>query len=149
MGETFRQEFCSVVPCTAGGRMIAGQRVHNCLVQVKDGELILGQIPGVLVAQTPVARVQIATPPALRKIGTAVVVRLDDGELLAVEFDGVYRLQQRRGKPRGFLREVFSLDPLTTIGKGTSMARQLARDFVAAVQTLSLACSITIYYHDA
>jgi hypothetical protein len=135
MSETFRREFCSVVPCTAGGRIITGQRVRNCLVQVKDGEMVLGQVPGVLVAQAPTAQVQIVTPAALRKVGTCVVVRLDDDELLAVEFDGVYRLQRRRGKPRGFLREVFSLDPLTTIGKSTRLARQLSRDFAAALIT--------------
>jgi hypothetical protein len=133
VSEVFRQEFCSVVPCTAGGRIIAGQRVRNCVVQVKDGELVLGQVPGILVAQAPVAQVQIVTPPTLRKIGTAVVVRLDDGELLAVEFDGVYRRQQQRGKPRGFLREVFSLDTLTTIGKSTRLGRQLSRAFAAAL----------------
>jgi len=135
VSETFRQELCSVVPCTAGGRIIAGQRVRNCLVQVKDGELVLGQVPGTLVAQVPAAQVQIVTPATLRKIGTAVVVRLDDGELLAVEFDSVYRLQQQRGKPRGFLREVFSLDPLTTVGKGTRLARQLSREFATALIT--------------
>jgi hypothetical protein len=92
-------------------------------------------VPGTLVAQAPAAQVQIVTPPALRKAGTAVVVRLDDGELLAVEFDAVYRRQQQRGKPRGFLREVFNLDPLTTIGKSTRLARQLSRDFTAALVT--------------
>jgi hypothetical protein len=69
------------------------------------------------------------------KVGTAVVVRLEDGELLAVEFDSVFRRQQQRGKPRSFLREVFSLDPLTTIGKSTRLARQPSRDFAAALIT--------------
>lgn len=133
MSEVFRQEFCSVVPCTAGGRLIAGRRVRNCLAQVADGELVLGQVPGMLVAHVPVAQVRIATPPALRRIGTVVVLQLADGELLAVEFDGVYRMRQQRAKPRGLLREFFSLDSLTTIGKSARLARQLGGDFAAAL----------------
>jgi hypothetical protein len=62
-------------------------------------------------------------------------MKLTVDELLAVEFDGAYRRQQQRGKPRSFLREVFSLDPLTTIGKATRPARQLSHDFAATLVT--------------
>src|ERR1017187_94125 len=76
MAETFSQQFCSLVRCGAGGRIVAGRRVRNCLVQVAGGELVLVMAPSVLLARVPASMVEIVTPPALRKVGTSVVLWL-------------------------------------------------------------------------
>ena len=97
MAETFSQQFCSLVRCGAGGRIVAGRRVRNCLVQVAGGELVIVMAPSVLLARVPASMVEIVTPPALRKVGTSVVLwlgGLDGAPLFAVEFDTVYRRQQ-------------------------------------------------------
>lgn len=141
MAETFSQEFCSIAPCGAGGRIITGPRLRNCLVQVANGELTLIQAPSTLVANTPVAGVEIVTPPMLRKVGTGVILRLDRN-LLAIEFDMVYRNQQayaRRAAGRqtsplaGILRRMFRLSDVTSLRKAMRLARQLARDFTTAL----------------
>jgi len=99
MAETFSHQFCSLAPCGAGGRVTTGARMHNCLLEVRDGELSLIQAPATLVTKVPAAAVEIVTPATLRRIGTAVVVKLD-GRLLAVEFDGVYRPQRAHANGR-------------------------------------------------
>jgi hypothetical protein len=42
---TFSQQFCSLVRCGAGGRIVAGPRARNCLVQVADGKLVITALP--------------------------------------------------------------------------------------------------------
>lgn len=140
MTETFSQMFCSLAPCGAGGRVITGQRMRNCLVQVADGELTLIQAPSTLVAKTPAAAVEIVTPRTLRKVGTAVILLLD-GKLLAVEFDMVYRRQQDYAKkPRsgaaalvGALRQFFSVSYITSLPKSMRLGRQLTSEFSTAL----------------
>lgn len=137
MTETFSQQFCTLAPCGAGGRILTGARMPNCLVEVADSELTLIQAPATLVAKTPVAAVRIVTPPALRKVGTGVILNLD-GKLLAVEFDRVYRRQLGYGKPRKstavkIARNFFSLNDITTLPKSMRLARALTRDFTAAL----------------
>jgi hypothetical protein len=137
MAETCSQQFCSLAPCGAGGRITAGARMRNCLVQVSDGELTLIQAPATLVAKVPAAAVEIVTPAALRKIGTAVVLRLD-GKLLAVEFDGVYRSQQAPANGRkptlgSVVARAFSLSDITSLRKSLRLARELSSQFTAAL----------------
>jgi hypothetical protein len=140
MTETFSQMFCSLAPCGAGGRVITGQRMRDCLVQVADGELTLIQAPSTLVAKTPAAAVEIVTPRTLRKIGTGVILLLE-GKLLAVEFDMVYRRQQDYAKkPRagaaaliGALRRVFSVSDITRLPKSMRLGRQLTSEFSIAL----------------
>lgn len=137
MTETFSQQFCSLAPCGAGGRVTTGARMHNCLVQVQDGELTLIQAPATLVAKVPVASVEIVTPPTLRRIGTAVVLRLD-GRLLAVEFDGVYRRQRARANGRkptlgALVARAFSLGDVTSLRKSMRLGRELSSDFTTAL----------------
>jgi hypothetical protein len=133
MAEAFSQQFCSVAPCGAGGRIVTGQRLHNCLVQVADGELTLIQAPSTLVAQVPVAGVEIVTPPTLRKVGTGVIIKVD-GKLLAVEFDVVYRRQQAHaGRRRSWLSRFFGISDMTTLPKAMRLGRQLGREFIAAL----------------
>jgi len=140
MAETFSQMFCSLAPCGAGGRIITGQRMRNCLVQVADGELTLIQAPSTLVAKTPAAAVEIVTPRTLRKVGTAVILLLD-GRLLAVEFDMVYRRQlEYARKPRsgaaallGALRQAFSIRDITSLPNSMRLGRQLTSEFSTAL----------------
>jgi len=100
MGETFSQQYCTLEPCGAGGYVVTGARMHNCLVKVADEKLTMIQAPSIRVARVPVSLVRIVTPDALRKIGTSVLLQLD-GKLLNVDFGMVYRRQQRqqRGGP--------------------------------------------------
>lgn len=140
MAEAFSQQFCSVAPCGAGGRIITGQRLQNCLVQVADGELTLVQAPAKLVARTPASAVRIVTPPAIRKIGTAIILQVGD-DLLAVEFDGVYRRQQshakstakRRSPVTNALRQIFSINDITSAPKAMRLGRKLASECTAAL----------------
>jgi hypothetical protein len=137
MAETFSQQFCSLAPCGAGGRITTGARMRNCLVQVSDAELTLVQAPATLVAKVPAASVEIVTPATLRKIGTAVVLKLD-GRLLAVEFDGVYRGQ--RAAVNGLkptlgtvIARAFSLSDITSLGKSFRLGRELSSEFTTAL----------------
>jgi hypothetical protein len=137
VAETFSQQFCSLAPCGAGGRITTGARMHNCLVQVGDGELTLIQAPATLVAKVPAAAVEIVTPAALRKIGTAVIVKLDD-RLLAVEFDGVYRRQRANANDRKptlgtYLARAFSLSDITSLRKSLRLGRELSGEFTTAL----------------
>jgi hypothetical protein len=134
---TFSQQFCSLAPCGAGGRIVAGARMRNCLVQVSDGELTLIQAPATLVAKVPAASVEIVTPATLRKIGTAVVLKLD-GRLLAVEFDGVYRRQRAHANDRKpslgtVVARAFSLSDITSLRKSMRLGRELSGEFTAAL----------------
>ena len=137
---SFSQMFCSLAPCGAGGRIVAGQRMRNCLVQVADGELALIEAPSTLVAKTPAGAVEIVTPGTLRKVGTGVILLLD-GKLLAVEFDMVYRRQQEYAKkPRsgaaallGALRQTFSVSDITNLPKAMRLGRQLTSEFSTAL----------------
>jgi hypothetical protein len=135
--ETFSQQFCSLAPCGAGGRISTGARMHNCLVQVRDGELTLIQAPETLVAKVPAAAVEIVTPATLRKIGTAVILNLD-GRLLAVEFDGVYRRQRAQANGRKpslgtVVARVFSLGDITSLRKSLRLGRELSSEFTTAL----------------
>ena len=140
VARTFSQMFCSLAPCGAGGRIVAGQRMRNCLVQVADGELTLIQAPSTLVARTPASSVEIVTPRTLRKVGAAVIILLD-GRLLAVEFDMVYRRQQEyAGKPAsgvaaliGALRRAFGVREIASLPKAMRLGRQLTSDFSTAL----------------
>jgi len=140
MARTFSQMFCSLAPCGAGGRIVTGQRMQNCLVQVADGELTLIQAPSTLVARMPAAAVEIVTPRTLRKVGTGVILLLD-GRLLAVEFDMVYRRQQEyASKPTsgvaafiGALKRAFGVRDITSFPKAMRLGRQLTSDFTAAL----------------
>jgi hypothetical protein len=140
MAEAFSQQFCSVAPCGVGGRIITGQRLQNCLVRVADGELALIQAPATLIAKGPAANIRIVTPPAIRKIGTAVILQVG-GDLLAVEFDGVYRRQQshekstakRRSPFTNALRQVFSISDIMSAPKAMRLGRELARECTTAL----------------
>lgn len=137
MAETFSQQFCSLAPCGAGGRITTGARMRNCLVQVRDGELTLIQAPATLVAKVPAAAVEIVTPATLRKIGTAVILKLDS-RLLAVEFDGVYRRQQAHASDRKptlgtVVARAFSLRDITSLRKSMRLGRELSSEFTAAL----------------
>jgi hypothetical protein len=120
-----------------GGPATSGARIHNCLVEVRDGELSLIQAPATLVAKVPAAAVEIVTPATLRRIGTAVVLQLD-GRLLAVEFDGVYR--RRRAPANGrkpslgaVVAKAFSLSDITSLRTSMRLGRKLSSDFTAAL----------------
>lgn len=143
MTAAFSQQFCTVAPCGAGGRIVTGARVPNCLVEVTGTELNLTQAPATLIASKPAAEVRIVTPPALRKIGTAVILELD-AKLLAVEFDMVYRRQREYGKGGvstavTIARNFFSLSDITSAPRAMRLARELARDFTAALVTAGAA----------
>lgn len=129
----FSQEFCSVAPCGAEGRIITGRRLANCQVRIgDDGELVLRH-GSAEVARAPAAGVQIVTPPGIRRIGTAVIL-LVDSRVLAVEFDSVYRRQRESagtGSRAGrVLRAVFGLP---NVSRGMRLGRTLAAQFAAAL----------------
>ena len=137
MGETFSQQYCTLEPCGAGGYVVTGARMHNCLVKVADGELTMIQAPSIRVARVPVSSVRVVTPDALRKIGTSVLLQLD-GKLLNVDFGMVYRRQQARARKRRppvaeFARNLFAFRNFTTLPGGITVARELAREFTAAL----------------
>jgi hypothetical protein len=140
MAATFSQMFCSLAPCGVGGRIVTGQRMRNCLVQVADGELTLIQAPSTLVARAPATAVEIVTPRTLRKVGTAVILLLD-GRLLAVEFDMVHRHQHEYArKPKSgmaalihTLRRTFSVGDITNLPKAMRLGRQLTSEFTTAL----------------
>jgi hypothetical protein len=144
MTGTFAQEFCSVAPCGAGGRIVTGSRLRNCLVQVADGQLTVTQAPAIPVLNIPAAGIRIVTPPTLRKIGTGVIVQTGD-QLLAVEFDTVYRRQQdydrqqaEAAKPAivrwlSAVARVFSLSDITSLRRSIRLARRLTGEFTAAL----------------
>jgi len=137
MAPAFSQQFCSLAPCGAGGRITTGARMRNCLVQVCDGELTLIQAPATLVVKVPAASVEIVTPATLRKIGTAVVLKLD-GRLLAVEFDGVYRRQRARASDKKptlgtVVARAFSLSDITSLPKSLRLGRELSSEFTTAL----------------
>jgi hypothetical protein len=140
MTAAFSQMFCSLAPCGAGGRIVIGQRMENCLVQVAEGELTLIRAPSTLVAKAPAAAVEIVTPGVLRKVGTVVILLLD-GKLLAVQFGLVYRRQEEYArKPRsgaaallGALRQTFSVSDITDLPKAVRLGRQLTNEFSTAL----------------
>jgi hypothetical protein len=137
MAETFSQQFCTLVPCRAGGRIAVGRRARNCLVQVADGQLVIVMAPSVLLARVPAPMVEIVTPPAQRKIGTSVILwlgGLDGAPLFAVEFDTVYRAQQARAR-RGLIRQFFGVSDITTAPHAMRLGRELASEFTAALLT--------------
>lgn len=150
MTETFSQQFCTLVRCKAGGRIAAGLRARNCLVQVADSQLVIIMAPAMLLARVPAPMVEIVTPPALRKIGTSVVLwlgGLDGAPLFAVEFDTVYRSQQARARraaadprsrfrgPAGFIRQFFGVSDITTVPQAMHLGRELASEFTTALLT--------------
>lgn len=135
MSEAFSQDFCSVVPVGLGGRIIAGQRIAPCLVRIDLGVLTIARMRGgEAVAQVPVAGLEIATPPMLRKVGTSAVLRID-GELLAVEFDTVYTRRKAAGSSGigGVLRRGFSISAVTDAPKALKLGRELTRTFTTAL----------------
>jgi hypothetical protein len=137
MEETFSQQYCTLEPCGAGGYVVKGARMHNCLVKVANGELTMIQAPSIRVAKVPVPSVRIVTPDALAKIGTSVLLQVD-GKLLNVDFGMVYRRQQARARKRRspvveFARNLFAFRNFTTLPNGIPLARELARGFTAAL----------------
>lgn len=137
MGVTFSQQYCTLEPCGAGGYVVMGARMHNCLVKVADGELTMIQAPSIRVAKVPAASVRIVTPAALAKIGTSVLLQVD-GKLLNVDFGMVRRRQQARARKRrspiaAFARDLFSFRNFTTLPNGIPLAMELAREFTAAL----------------
>ncbi len=144
MAETFSQQFCSMAMCGAGGKIVAGRRFRNCLVQVVDGELVIVIAPSRLAAKMPCPEIKIVTPPTVRKAGTAVVLHMPLSPLFAVEFDGVYRRQQayakradRKSGPRllasSLWHLVSDLSALTSLPESMRLGRELAREFTAAL----------------
>ena len=153
MAETFSQQFCSLARCGAG-RILTGRRARNCLVQVAGGKLVIVMAPSVLLARVPAPMVEIVTPPALRTIGTSVVLwlgGLDGAPLFAVEFDTVYRAQQARARraaadPQsrfralgGVMRRLFGVSDITALPEAMRLGRELAREFTAALLTAGAA----------
>ena len=137
MTETFSQQYCTVAPCGAGGRIVTGAKMFNCLAQIEDGELTLIQAPATLIAKAPVSAIQIVTPAALRKIGTGVILKLDD-KLISVAFDLVYRRQQEAGQPQAstgarIAKSFFSFGDITSAPKAIRLAKELTRDFTTAL----------------
>lgn len=134
MGETFAQELCSVAPCRAGGWVISGAgRIAPCTVRVSDGELTIVHPPGKLLLERPASELGITSPVSRR---FAFVILQVDGELLAVEFDFVYRRKKLRGsRQHGILRTlqaVFLASSLTYI-PAMRLGRRLAAEFAAAL----------------
>jgi hypothetical protein len=150
VAETFSQQFCSLARCGAGGRIVAGRRARNCLVQVDDGQLVIVMAPSVLLARVPAPMVEIRTPPALGKIGTSVVLwlgGLDGAPLFAVEFDPVHRRQRafdRRAAADsesgfralgGVLRRLSGVSDITALPQAMRLGRELAGEFTTALLT--------------
>jgi hypothetical protein len=134
VGETFAQELCSVAPCRVGGWVITGAgRIAPCTLRVSEGELTIVHPPGRLLLERPASELEI-TSPVLRKF--ASVILQVDGELLAVEFDFVYRRKMLlRSRQHGILRAIQAVFIASTITYIPAMrlGRRLAAEFAAAL----------------
>jgi hypothetical protein len=94
--------------------------------------------------------VEILTPPALRTIGTSVVLwlgGLDGAPLFAVEFDTVYRRQRAWARcaaadPEsgfralgGVMRRLSGVSDITALPQAMRLGRELAGEFTTALLT--------------
>jgi hypothetical protein len=128
VGELFSQQFCTVAPVGAGGRIVTGGKIEPCLVRVADGTLTIIQAPAVPVAEASASTLAIVTPPVIRRIGTAAVIRID-GRLLSVAFDMVHSRQGGGG--------MFSA--VTGVRKGMRLGRDLTAAFTSALRAAGAA----------
>jgi hypothetical protein len=134
VGETFAEEFCSLAPCRASGWVIIGSgRLAPCLVRVADGELTIVH-QRALVLRAPASDLEIVSP-VLRRLAQIVILRVN-GELVAVEFDFVYRRRKFfSSRQRGILRAVqavFLASSITYI-PAVRLGHRLAAEFTAAL----------------
>jgi hypothetical protein len=87
------QQYCSVVPCKAGGWLPAGPKMFSCVVRIAGGECLLVQAPDTLIDHAPVARVEIGAGPALaRALGAAAFVTMNQNQwAIDFGFSGSFR----------------------------------------------------------
>lgn len=128
MAPLFSQRFCSVVPYRADGVLVAGRKMHGCLVQILDGDLFI--IAGNhLVDRAPVSSVQLDTPALQRKVGGGTLLRMN-GNQWAIDFGNVGTAEIISGG--GAWRKVRVAFGAGTF-KNVKRARQVNREFVAAL----------------
>jgi hypothetical protein len=134
VSETFSQKYAVVAETTAGGRVISGPKIPGCLVRIDLGVLKVSRGAQV-VAQAPVAGLEIVTPSMYRKIGTGVVVRIDD-QLYSIEFDTVYQAEKLAATKPGagrFLKAAFGTGNIAAVPKGMRLGKEITKTFLAAL----------------
>jgi hypothetical protein len=130
--ENFSQQYCNVVPATAGGMLVAGRHRRSCLVTVADGTLTAIAAPAALVLQVPTAEVVISTPKLQRTLGAATIFTVGE-KWWSVDFGRTGRIE--RLKSTGFLGKLAMTFLMTGIRKDTRRARELNQAFAAALRS--------------
>jgi hypothetical protein len=129
MEPVFSQQYCTVMPCQAGGFAAAGQRILSCLVEIVNGQLFLVHAPDVLIARAPLSAVEIGEPPPwAAKLGTATFVYIG-GQLCEIDFGRVGRAELKRSGPAGRLLAAYGGGSIKSIKR----ARELNREFIATL----------------
>ena len=116
----FSQDYCSVTPATAGGRLKRGASYWPCRVEITGECVTLAvQARNRIIEAAPAASVQIAAPSRLRRIGTGTVVMMN-GRPWVIDFTrAAQRERLRTGLPGLF--------------KAVRRARTLNREFASAI----------------
>jgi hypothetical protein len=129
MEPVFSQQYCTLMPCQAGGIVSAGRRILSCLVEIVNGQLFLIHAPDILVGRSPVPAVEIGDPPPwAAKVGTSAFVYVG-GQLWEIDFSRVGRAELKRSGPAGRLLASYGGGSI----KSVKRARELSREFVAAL----------------
>jgi hypothetical protein len=129
MEPLFSQQYCTVMPCQAGGLAASGRRILSCLVEIVNGQLFLIQAPDILVGRSPVPAVEIRDPPPwAARLGTATFVYIG-GQLCEIDFSRVGRAELKRPGPAGRLLASYGGGSV----KSVKRARELSREFIAAL----------------
>lgn len=132
MTEDFSQQYCHVVPATAGGMMVAGRHRRSCLVEVADGTLTIIEAPAALVLQVPAEEVVISTPKLQRALGAATIFTIGE-KRWSVDFGRTGRIE--RLKSSGLLSRLATAFFMAGIRKDTRRATELNRAFAAALRS--------------
>jgi hypothetical protein len=116
----FSQDYCSVTPATASGRLKRGAAYWPCRVEITGECVTLAvQARNRIIEAAPATSVQIASPGRLRRIGTGTILMMN-GRPWVIDFT--------RAGQRERLR-----DGLPGLFKAVRRARTLNREFASAI----------------
>jgi len=122
----FSQDYCSVTPATASGRLKRGAGYWPCRVEITSECVTLAvQARNRIIEAAPVTSVQIAIPGRLRRIGTGTVVMMN-GRPWLIDFSRAGQRERLRDGLPGLLRAV-------------RHARTLNREFADAINAAASA----------
>jgi hypothetical protein len=126
MTARFSQDYCSVTPATAGGRLKKGAGYWPCRVEVSDECVTLAmQARNRMIEAAAVTSVQLAAPGRIRRIGAGTVIMMN-GRPWVIDFTRVGQHQRLR-------------DGLPGLFRGVRRARTLNREFASAIRAAAAA----------